>query len=72
MYIVLVNENYIRDAQVYVGKEYDNPEDRKSWECFSPRHFVGLFKASNQHEALIKASEKSGWAQEILEVIEMN
>lgn len=70
-FIVLVKSGYIRDAQIYIGKDYDNPPDSESWEDFCPSHYVGIFKAINENEALMNAAEDSGWETEILEAIEI-
>lgn len=70
-FIVLIKSGYIRDAQVYTGKDYNNSSDSEEWSDFCPSHYVGLFKAIDEDEALMNAAEDSGWETEILEAIEI-
>ena len=71
-FIVLVKENYILDAQIYTGSHFDNPyDDDFHWRNFTPTHFAGVFKGVDEEEAILEASEETGFKKEILEVVEM-
>lgn len=70
--IILVKEDYMLDALVYDGEQYDNPlDDDNNWKNFNPNHFVGIFKGMNENEAIKEASETTGFNSKILEASEI-
>jgi hypothetical protein len=71
-FIILVKKYYILDAQIYTGDYFDNPyDDDFHWRDFTPTHFVGIFKGADEQDAILEASEETGFNKEILEAIEV-
>lgn len=70
-FIVLVKENYIRDAQIYAGSHFNDPNDDIAWRDFFPNHYVGIFKGIDEQDVVLEASEMTGLSLEMLETVEL-
>lgn len=72
-YVVTIRNHFIRDAQVYLGPagndDYD--DDDLNWKDFHPNHFVGIFDADDEDEAINKVSKNYDYPSEILEASEV-
>jgi hypothetical protein len=62
--IAIIEEGYIRDAQLFYGEndklgddDYDHEEFYKD---FSPVHFIGVFEGDDEYEIKRKAAEQEG------------
>jgi len=70
-YVVLVDDEYIRDAQVYVKELVDVSEaesdglnihdDDNNWCDFSKPGFVGIYEANSEEEAINIAHAGNAW-----------
>jgi hypothetical protein len=62
--IAIIEEGYIRDAQLFYGDndrlgddDYDHEEE---YGDFSPVHFIGVFEGKDEEEIRAKAAKQEG------------
>ncbi len=54
LYLILVGGDYIRDSQIYTGKNIDGDiyDDDSTWKDFCPTHVVGVVYASTYENSI--------------------
>lgn len=63
-FVVYIDSNYVRDAQVC--RDPEKYDDEEAWSDAFPNIFVGIFTANNKKEAIKIASEESGYCKALL------
>ena len=85
IYIVLVQEDYVRNAQIFdpsgmTFDEFDSLDNldmqderyERRWTDISPEHYVGFTKAESSQDAIRKVADESGYDARILYAIRID
>lgn len=75
LYIILIKENCIRDAQVYVGPTPDDPYQAADldadWTDINLPAYLGAYTADSAYEAIAFASDEHGLPVSSLKIVSL-
>ena len=73
--IAIINENYLRDAQVFTASSAlyeDDPWSDENYRDFYSNHFIGIFEGTDEDGICIKAAESMDIHPDAISLIEFD